>query len=211
MDNHFLFENIKKMSFYDNVPKILNLLEKHLERLVFVKSSKGLDNVLFLSELNAKSFDSPFFLKLDNFQTKPDVDSFLSKGLVFNFDVILVQLEEFFVLTDSPLYVEIGFVCSHPDQTTFTKIYNSLIRDNTKNIEDLRLEYIVVPSFYKECPHSSDIIKSFNLFEELEYVGEELNKLAIKEYKEKIDIALLENDINSFKEYSEKLMKLTTR
>lgn len=209
MNNTKLLNRIQELSFFEGIEDIFEILNKHTDRLVFVKSSQGLRNILFLREKNAKSFNDDCFLVLSQESTR-ETGRFFKDGLIYNLDTIVTKLNSFFSSSEEKLYIEIGFVCTHPNQEILMKTFQTINEDKTRDAHNVMLSYLKYPDWYEECEHAYDIIEVNKRMFEMEKLDQKLNIMAINDYRNKIDEALLNDDVVSFKLYSEKLMKLTS-
>lgn len=200
--NKEIFAKIKEREFHDGADGILNILEEHLEKVKFVKSIVGLQNVLYVEELSIDIEDDPLFLSLDlrfDPENKHEAFSVLYEQAVSDPAEIQLRLRQFFEgQTDTTLYVEIGFaetVLSNDDMFEIKEYM-----ETHKEMEPFEAinKFRRFPDWY-DAKHAEDIFNQTRLWEQLRFLERQIAQQWMKDIKTEIDQCMDRDDMKKIK------------
>jgi hypothetical protein len=210
VDKRKILDNLKRRKFSQDCYSIINLFEKHLNKIEFVKDHIKLDNFVFLSEIEATLFDTPYYACFEfewvENETSSDFPS-AKQYFIYDGNEIYKHVKRFLENSNSKLYVEIGFVESFISQEDNFKIYYLLKNKEETNIERAIAKTKRFPDWYT-ANSSNDIEETTLLWRELEQQEIALNKHLKIEMLKEIDKAICESDEKKFSKLTKSYIKI---
>ena len=195
-----VLNNIKKMNFVKDVYPILELIEKNLQRVEFVKDHMGLKNFVFLAEKDATKFEFPYFACFNlDIRENDEAHNFVSmnESLIYDLKEIHKDIQKFFSDEEGVMYVEIGFKESVPNQEDRFRVYQLLKKKEVMDIQEAIAKVRKFPDWYK-AKFSRDVLDENELLEQLELAEKQLLKQLKIDLIEQINEALSNNDEETF-------------
>lgn len=205
MSKNDVLKEIKKLNFNQDIYLLLDLIEKNLESVEFVKDHNGLENFIFIAEKEATKFESPLFARFN--QTNSRGTKSVSESLIFDLNEIVNHFKEVLTGKRKKIYIEIGFKDSALDQEDRFKAYQMLKKKEMNNIQDALIKLKKFPDWYK-ASFSKDVRNYFEFLSEMESVEKRLLHKLKSDLKENINIALKEENVFEFKELSKRYKKV---
>lgn len=199
-----ILKKVRERQFEKKSTPLFELLEKHIERVEFVKDYLGLRDVLFVSELGSEGFRFPVFACFDVNVIVGNRDHNLiemENSLLHDYDSIYKKTSELLNDTNRILYVGIGFKETSPTSEMMFEIYESMKNKEVDNPIDALVKLRKFPTWYKaKFPHEIEREKRFfDFLKRTEnYLLNDLKTQLINEINE----SLLHNNEKRFTELS---------
>lgn len=200
-----------------DIPEVLSksifpILEKHLERIKFVKSFVGLKDILYLEEIGLEIYDFPFFLSLGCVPIFTDEDKYKNISSVYenaitDVDEVIRQLKNFFSKSNKTLYIQVAVKENKLTNDDMWRVFHHMKEKPDKEPFELMTKMYKFPEWY-QADYGEDIAlfeNSITLLKEIERknITEMIEKL-----RSKIDISLERNDLENVSSLVKELKKL---
>lgn len=211
MSNKEIFSKIKTLQFPKEIKPLLDLLDKHVDRIDYVKDHVGLRDFLFIAEENANEFEFQTFcyfdvpINLDN-----DDENFLTLNqmMIYEPKEVFQSVKDFFENTDRILYIGIGFKQSVLKQSDMFLVHDLLEKKEAKTAFEALSKVRKFPSWYK-AKFPKDIHEQLRSRKILEKADTILLQKRKEDLLQLIDKALTENDSEKFLLYSSQLATIS--
>lgn len=208
-----ILEELKKRDIPDALYKrIFPILEKHLDRICFVKSFVGLTDVFYFEEIGLEIYDFPFFLSLDCQPTFNKEDMYKNISSVYenaitDVDEIIRKMQNFFSNTKKTLYIQAAVIETKLTNDDMWKAFHQMKDNPDKAPTEIMTKMYKYPNWYK-AEYGEKIAlfeNSFSLLKEFEKknISSLINSLKIE-----IDSSLEKNDIENVTILVKELKKL---
>jgi hypothetical protein len=201
MSKNEIFKQIRKRHFPKEISPILDLLEENAVRVEFVKESVGLQDVLFISELDAKEFIEEPFYTCFNVNIDPENEEYnfisMKKSKNTSIEHALDSLHLFFKNTTRVLYVWIAFKESSLEQKDMFLVYERIQTRQDTHIYEAKAKVRKFPDWFK-AKLPSEIMEEKKYLHLLEQLQDELNFKLKEELMNSINSAAIENNEEAF-------------
>ena len=188
MSNLDIINNLKLRNFSKDIKqKILPILEKNADKIVFIREMQGLRDVLYFEEKNLEFYDFPVFVSL-NAETRVtsssgETDLYGKYAEIYNNAVtdtreIVKKVEDFFTSTKRTLFIEIGFQENELSNDEMWEVFHTMDSDSGKEPFQIMSAMYKYPEWY--------IVQNTNTFTLIEDSIFYLNKLETYFIKEEI-------------------------
>jgi len=205
VNKHKIFSHIKQLNFSSAALPVLDTLEKHIDRIEYVKDFIGLRDVLFLAEKGAKGFrDLDMYSCLDvdvKFDNHDHNFVAMNDSLVENATEIKQMIENFFERTDRVLYLVIGFQQTSTTQEDAFRVYEQMEAGLAQDPFDALVKMRRFPEWY-EAKYPEEILEEIRFFDLLQRAQVTMMKQLKEELMNQIDQSLLDGNIETFLEVS---------
>jgi hypothetical protein len=206
LSNLNIINNLKKRNFSKDIKqKILPILEKNAEKIVFIREMQGLRDVLYFEEKNLEFYDFPVFVSL-NAETRVatasgESDLYGNYAEIYNNAItdtreIVKQIEDFFSSTKRTLFIEIGFQENELSNDEMWEVFHTMTENKAKEPFQIMSSMYKYPEWYivqntNTFALIEDSIFYLNKLEE-HFINEEINSL-----NKSIDLFLSDGDFIS--------------
>jgi hypothetical protein len=206
LSNLNIINNLKKRNFSKDIKqKILPILEKNAEKIVFIREMQGLRDVLYFEEKNLEFYDFPVFVSL-NAETRVatasgESDLYGNYAEIYNNAItdtreIVKQIEDFFSSTKRTLFIEIGFQENELSNDEMWEVFHTMTVNKAKEPFQIMSSMYKYPEWYivqntNTFALIEDSIFYLNKLEE-HFINEEINSL-----NKSIDLFLSDGDFIS--------------
>jgi len=201
MSKKEILHKIKHRDFPKEFMPFFDLLEKNETRVEFVKEGVGLQDVLFLSELQAREFaDEPFFACFNvPVIAENEEHNFISmkKSKTTSIADTLHALDYFFSQTTRTLYVWIGFKESSLEQKDMFLIYERIQTNKDTLIYEAKAKVRKFPEWF-EAKLPSEIMEEKKYLHILSQIQDEMNEKLQKDIMNRIHAATFANNEDEF-------------
>lgn len=201
MSKQDIILNLKSIKFYKEILPLLNILEKNLDRVEFVKDGLYLENFVFIAEQGAIEFEDNPFYGCFNVDVVEDNDemSYLSmkRSMIDDLKQICKNVEKKIKEEDKKIYVWIAFKESTLSQTDMFIVMEKLKSKSEKSPFEAKAKLRKYPKWFT-AQMPLEILAEEKQVNALKECQNELNETNKKEILEQINNSIKNNDKELF-------------
>jgi hypothetical protein len=216
LSNLTIVQHLKKRNFPKEVrDKVLPILEKYPNNIIFVRDISGLRDVLYFEEKGMEFYDFPLFVSLNtevhahqnSSEDASDNYSELYNNAVTDATEIQRQLETFLRDSNRPLFVEIAFTENVLNNDDMWSVFHRLLVETDASPILLMKELYSFPDWY-EVKENQDFALLEDTIFYLHTVEAHLLIDEIIRLQDSIDHLLLNSEFEKIKETKDLIVKL---
>jgi hypothetical protein len=211
MSKQNILNKSKKRHFPFEMEELFDVFETNLDRIEFVKDHQGLENFVYISEINEEEYvdDLIYYACIE---TKNDVSTNYEEmekqfSVLYDSNEMVEELTRFFQFGKNTLYIQIDFLETKPSQEDSFQAYHLLKEGIVQTKEEALSHFKHYPDWY-DAKHANDILEEKNLLNDLEYAEKRLLHQLKKEIKEKIVQSVEHNNEKEFLYFTEKYKRI---